>query len=181
MAVLAIPTSPPGCDGSDRRDLRLLRTSRLPAFGCANFFTPVEGLVIEKPVVTIGEPGDYGYVNENGDVYPGRDFGSYTGTLPYPETLFAPYTSAAAISGSSGGEGQPSPLARLTPRPPLARCRRRARCLPPTASSQQCKAPVVHSESKKSQTLRRMVSGESRSPGCFPVARPRGPVFTPVT
>jgi PDZ domain len=78
-------------------------------YGCNNFFTPVGGLVIEKPVVTIGEPGDFGYVNENGDVYPGRDFGSYTGTLPYPETLFAPYTSAAALSGSSGAEGAAKP------------------------------------------------------------------------
>jgi membrane-associated protease RseP (regulator of RpoE activity) len=77
--------------------------------GCTNYFTHVDGLVIEKPVVTIGEPGDFGYVNENGDVYPGRDFGSYTGTLPYPETLFAPYASAAAATGSSGAEGPARP------------------------------------------------------------------------
>ena len=80
-----------------------------PRFGCSNFFTHVDGLVIDKPVVTIGEPGDFGYVNENGDVYPGRDFGSFTGTLPYPETLFAPYTSAAAATGSSGAEGAAKP------------------------------------------------------------------------
>ena len=73
-----------------------------PRYGCTNYFTHVSGLVIDKPVVTIGEPGDIGYVNENGDVYPGRDFGSYTGAFPYPETLFAPYASAAATTGSSG-------------------------------------------------------------------------------
>lgn len=86
-----------------------------PLDGCSNYFSHVGGLVIEKPVVTIGEPGDYGFVNENGDVYPGRDFGSYTGTLPYPETLFAPYTSAAATTGSSGAEGLARPMAPAGP------------------------------------------------------------------
>lgn len=76
----------------------------------SNYYGPVGGLYIEKPVVTIGEPGDFGYVNENGDVYPGRDFGTFTGTLPYPETLFAPYASAAAETGSSGAEGSPRPV-----------------------------------------------------------------------
>ena len=97
-----------------------------PACGGFNFFTYVGGLVIDKPVVTIGEPGDFGYVNENGDVGPGNDFGPYTGTLPYPETLFAPYASAAAESGSSGAEDAAKPTAAPTtppapaPSPPSA-------------------------------------------------------------
>ena len=87
---------------------------------CSNYYAPVSGLIIEKPVVTIGEPGDFGYVNENGDVYPGRDFGSFTGALPYPETLFAPYTFAAASTGSSGAEGEAKPV-RPPYTPPAAR------------------------------------------------------------
>ena len=92
-----------------------------PRYGYSNFFTHVEGMVIDKPVVTIGEPGDYGYVNENGDVYPGRDFGSYTGALPYPETLFAPYASEAAATGSSGAEGAAKPATPPYHAPPAAR------------------------------------------------------------
>jgi hypothetical protein len=86
--------------------------------GCPNFFTPVGPLVIDKPVVTIGEPGDFGYINERGDVYPGRDFGSYTGALPYPESYFAPYSSEAAMTGSSGAEGAARPM--TTPLTPAA-------------------------------------------------------------
>ena len=33
-----------------------------------NYYAGIGGLAIEKPVVTIGEPGDLGYVNEAGDV-----------------------------------------------------------------------------------------------------------------
>ena len=76
---------------------------------CPNFFMPVGPLVISKPVVTIGEPGDFGYVNASGDVYPGHDFGSYTGAIPYPESYFAPYASEAAMTGSSGAEGPARP------------------------------------------------------------------------
>ena len=72
-----------------------------------NYYSGIGGLAIEKPVVTIGEPGDLGYINENGDVGPGRDFGPFTGAIPYPVTCFAPYTSAAATTGPSGrGSGQ---------------------------------------------------------------------------
>jgi PDZ domain len=96
-----------------------------PCYEWSNFFTRVDGLVIEKPVVTIGEPGDFGYVNENGDVGPGTDFGPYTGALPYPETLFAPYASAAAPTGSSGAEGAAKPASphyppAVSPGPPAA-------------------------------------------------------------
>jgi membrane-associated protease RseP (regulator of RpoE activity) len=79
-----------------------------PTCGGFNLFTYVGGLVIDKPVVTIGEPGDFGYVNKNGDVGPGNDFGPYTGAIPYPETLFAPYASAAE-TGSSGAGGAARP------------------------------------------------------------------------
>ena len=50
-----------------------------PCFGDSNFYQGIGGLAIEKPVVTVGEPGDLGHVNENGDVPSGRGFGPYTG------------------------------------------------------------------------------------------------------
>jgi PDZ domain len=81
-----------------------------PREGDCNYYTGIGGLVIEKPVVTIGAPGDLGYDNENGDVTPGTSFGAYTGAIPYPETFFAPYASAAATTGSSGAEGPARPL-----------------------------------------------------------------------
>jgi hypothetical protein len=72
-----------------------------PRFGYSNFFQEVGGLVIERPVVSVGEPGEFGYVDARGDVAPTHDFGSFTGALPYPETKFAPYASEAAATGSS--------------------------------------------------------------------------------
>jgi hypothetical protein len=84
-----------------------------------NYYRGIGGLAIEKPVVTIGEPGDFGYVNENGDVAPGRDFGPFTGAIPYPETFFAPYTSTAATTGSIGAEG-PAKLMTAVPSPSAA-------------------------------------------------------------
>ncbi len=91
-----------------------------PMEDCFNYYSGIGGLAIEKPVVTIGEPGDLGHVNENGDVYPGRDFGPFTGAIPYPETLFAPYTSAGAATGSSGAVGPARPRT-APPNPPAAR------------------------------------------------------------
>ena len=90
-----------------------------PCDGDSNFYAGIGGLAIEKPVVTIGEPGDAGYVNEAGDIAPGQGFGPFTGAIPYPETTFAPYTSAAATTGSSGSEGPARPLT-APPNPPAA-------------------------------------------------------------
>jgi hypothetical protein len=78
-------------------------------FGGANFYEPAGGLTVSKPVVGIGKPGDFGYVGKNGERNPGADFGSFTGAIPYPETQFAPYASAAATTGSSDTEGPPKP------------------------------------------------------------------------
>ena len=85
----------------------------------SNYYSGIGGLAIEKPVVTIGEPGDLGYVGEDGYVAPGHGYGPFTGAIPYPETLFAPYTSAAATTGSSGAEGPARPLT-APPNPPAA-------------------------------------------------------------
>ncbi len=60
--------------------------------------------------MSVGEPGDLAYVGENGEREPGADFGQFTGSLPYPESFFAPYTAAAAATGSSGSEGPSQPM-----------------------------------------------------------------------
>jgi hypothetical protein len=80
-----------------------------PLFGCTNFYQSVGGLVIDKPVVSIGEPGDFGYVGENGEVNPGHDFGQFTGAIPYPETYFAPFAAAAARTRAPGAAGAARP------------------------------------------------------------------------
>jgi hypothetical protein len=87
-----------------------------PIFGWSNFFQDIGGLVVDKPVVSIGEPGEFGYVGVNGEKNPGADFGQFTGALPYPETYFAP--NAAAAAGSSGAEGLPKPAMPLPTTPP---------------------------------------------------------------
>ena len=71
-----------------------------PISGCSNFYQGIGGLVVDKPVVSVGEPGDFGYVGRNGERNPGADFGHFTGALPYPTTYLAP--NAAAATGSSG-------------------------------------------------------------------------------
>jgi hypothetical protein len=40
------------------------------------------------------------------------DYGPFTGAIPYPETLFAPYAAAAASTGSSTGASSPPPRTR---------------------------------------------------------------------
>ena len=158
----------------------LLRRPRLPSDGCSNYYSGIGGLAIEKPVVTIGEPGDLGYVGEDGDVPPDRGFGPFTGAIPYPETNFAPYTSAAATTGSSGAEGAARPrTAPLTPgrrsRPAggfaVARPRRSDRTVrsgPPPGD-------------RRGAGHRRPERRGYRSPRSMPGAPPTRPVFAPAT
>ena len=65
-----------------------------PPFG-QPFPGVVGPLVVHPPVVSESDPGEPGY---------SLDYGPYTGALPYPETLFAPYVDAAA----AGSYAQPS-------------------------------------------------------------------------
>jgi hypothetical protein len=78
-----------------------------PIFGWTNSYQGIGGLTVDKPVVGVGEPGDYGYVGHNGEINPGHDFGPFTGAIPYPETKFAPF--AAAEIGSPGAPGPAQP------------------------------------------------------------------------
>jgi hypothetical protein len=85
--------------------------------GWSNFYESIGGLIVDKSVVGIGEPGDFGYVGANGERNLGADFGPFTGALPYPETYFAP--NAAAATGSSGAGVFPKPATPFPPAPPV--------------------------------------------------------------
>jgi hypothetical protein len=77
-----------------------------PAFGIPYDASVIGRLAVDQPVVSESEPGELGYSG---------DYGSYTGAIPYPETLFAPYASAAATRGSSAA---PNPSAPSQPQRP---------------------------------------------------------------
>jgi hypothetical protein len=85
-----------------------------PISGWTNFYQDIGGLVVDKPVVSVGEPGDFGYVGANGERNPGADFGQFTGALPYPDTYFTPTAAAAVATGSSGAEGTPKAVMPVT-------------------------------------------------------------------
>jgi hypothetical protein len=65
-----------------------------PHHGCSNYFEVVGPLVVNRDVIKVGEDNDLSHVS---------DFGPFTGVLPYPESLFAPYMREDAGSGSSPG------------------------------------------------------------------------------
>jgi hypothetical protein len=77
----------------------------------AQYFSGVGPLVVDRPVAL--EAFDQGAAE-----FPG-DYGPFTGAIPHPETLFAPFTDAAAASGSSTGPNSrsavPSPAGDTSP------------------------------------------------------------------
>jgi hypothetical protein len=83
-----------------------------PSDSNAQYFGSVGPLVVDRPVALEAfEPG--------APDFPG-DYGQFTGAMPYPETLFAPYAAAAAATGSSTGpSSQPTapPPAGISPPP----------------------------------------------------------------
>jgi hypothetical protein len=58
-----------------------------PRYGYSNFFTEVGPLHPREPVAQVVDRGQPAYTG---------DFGPFTGTLPYPDTYFAPFIEAAA-------------------------------------------------------------------------------------
>jgi hypothetical protein len=64
-----------------------------PSPGNPNYFGGVGPLVANQPVIAIG--------TDQGGI--ARGYGAFTGTLPYPEAVFASFTAAAAAGGSSSG------------------------------------------------------------------------------
>jgi hypothetical protein len=78
-----------------------------PTPGHPNFFAAGVGpLVADRPVVEI-EPNP-------GEADPAHGYGCFTGTLPYPETVMAPFTARAAIAGSASG------ISTARPAPPVS-------------------------------------------------------------
>ena len=66
-------------------------------------------LVVTAPVAMQTTSTDPGHA-AGSTVYPyDTGYGPFTGALDYPESFFAPYTAAAAASGSSAGVSGPSP------------------------------------------------------------------------
>jgi membrane-associated protease RseP (regulator of RpoE activity) len=69
-------------------------------------------LVVDQPVAMQTQGGDAAHAAGSA-VYPyDVGFGPFTGAYPYPESFFAPFTAAAAASGSSAG---PTSRAASTP------------------------------------------------------------------
>jgi hypothetical protein len=72
-----------------------------PTPECRNYFAPVGPLAGDTPVIQIErEPGEADYQS---------GYGGYTGVLPYPETVLAPFTTRAAAAGSASGVSTASP------------------------------------------------------------------------
>ena len=72
-----------------------------PREGGSHYFSPVGPLVAGREVVSTGI--------DRRDPTPSSDYGPFTGTLPYPDWYFAPYSAAAARGGTSDGSGPPIP------------------------------------------------------------------------
>jgi hypothetical protein len=75
-----------------------------PRFGYSNYFTEIGPLVVRKPVAAVGNGHEFGYSG---------DFGSFTGTLPYPDAYFAPFVGAAP-GGSMNPDNTSTPAAPST-------------------------------------------------------------------
>jgi hypothetical protein len=68
-----------------------------PTPGRPNYFGGVGPLAADSPVIEVErEPGEADYAS---------GYGTFTGVLPYPETVLAPFTTRAAARGSGRGVG----------------------------------------------------------------------------
>lgn len=83
-----------------------------PSPSCPNFFAPVGPLAPDRPVVIFERNPDTPDVGE---------YGGYTGSIPYPETTFAPFTTIAGSSGSYSGVSNVVPPPNPTTNPPSNR------------------------------------------------------------
>ncbi|WP_435011986.1 PDZ domain-containing protein (plasmid) [Tundrisphaera lichenicola] len=114
-----------------------------------HFFGEVGPLVTDQPVIEIGEGAQ-----EAGH---GGGYGIYTGLLPYPESTFAPSTTAIGTAGSEAGVGTPVP-----PGPPLAPSPTAPPPSPPTteirATGMEAE-PVVASDGRKGLKVTRIQAG----------------------
>ena len=74
--------------------------------GGSHYFDAVGQLVVDPSVVTPG-------IDPRNPV-PSGDYGPFTGAFPYPASYFAPYSAAAAGTGSSDGPTAPANSTRPT-------------------------------------------------------------------
>jgi hypothetical protein len=65
-----------------------------PRLGYSNFFSEVGPLSVRQPVAVVVTHGEIGHSG---------DFGPFTGTLPYPDSYFAPFVEAAALGVAPDG------------------------------------------------------------------------------
>lgn len=83
-----------------------------PTAECPIYYAAVGQLVADRPVIEIeGAPGEAGDTS---------GYGSFTGTMPYPEKVFAPFTTSAAAGGTASGVSAVTPgnaPPNLTPAP----------------------------------------------------------------
>lgn len=111
-----------------------------------NFFGVVGPLVVDKPVITIGDLNyDTGY-------------GCFTGALPYPESAFAPFTSEAAQGGTNSRVITPSPTNAPTPPPPPGAPSGSA-SIAPTPPIGIDTSPVVDPDGSRGLTITRVYPG----------------------
>src|SRR6185312_13311201 len=106
--------SGPGYPHPDPTLRRYGTTRPFPYFGgpggptahCPNFYGDPGPLVADKPVITIGD-----------DRYD-TGFGQYTGAIPYPEAVLAPFTTSAAAGAVTTEEGSANPAGAGPNNPP---------------------------------------------------------------
>jgi hypothetical protein len=67
-------------------------------------FTEPGQLAVDRPLVISGDAMGQGYAYDVG-------FGPFTGAIPYPDSVFAPYAAQATTTGTFGGASSPSPAA----------------------------------------------------------------------
>jgi hypothetical protein len=87
-----------------------------------NHYGQVGPLVADRPVITVGDPGDYA-----------TGYGDFTGAIPYPESTFAPFTTQAAIQGTNSTVITPSPNAAAPLLPPASPPTPSPLAMPPTS------------------------------------------------
>jgi hypothetical protein len=75
-----------------------------------NFYGGVAPLVADRPVIEIAP--------EPGEADPTSGYGYFTGAVPYPEAVLAPYTTRAGLEGSASGVTRPAPATPPATTPP---------------------------------------------------------------
>jgi hypothetical protein len=121
-----------------------------PTPGHPNFFAVGLGpLVADKPVIEIAP--------NPGEADPSHGYGCYTGALPYPETVMAPFTARAAIAGSASG------VSTAVPAPPVSNAPAARGVVPPPTGLDRSLGielePVVDPDNTRGLRLTKVAPG----------------------